>query len=537
MPVAAVAATALHNVTGYSSSEAGMLEFSVLVFDDEGRVIATGDETLLSEHPKAERIDGRGKFVLPGLIDAHAHVYGLGFLQISLNLAGIPSVEDAVRSIDEYANENPRADWLLGRGWNQVLWPVKEYPEASDIDAVVDDRPVWLRRIDGHAGWANSTTLQIAGIDDDTPDPIGGKILRDRNGHATGVLIDKAMGLVQTHIPGASKDDIRVAHKMAFAALLALGMTGVHDAGIAIDEAEVYLSEANDGDLSMRVYAMLSGAGSNLDALGNPVRAFGNDRLDISSVKIYADGALGSRGAAMLEPYSDDDENRGLPFVTQAELNASVQKANDMGFQVGVHAIGDQGNRMVLDAFEKAQNGNRSTLRNRVEHAQIIALDDIPRFADLGVIASMQPIHATSDMNMAEDRVGADRIQGGYAWRRLLDTGAVIASGSDFPVEPANPFLGLYAAVTRQDRFGLPDNGWYSDQALSREEALHSFTLAAAYAAHQEDRMGSLEAGKWADFIIVDRDYFEIPAAEIDDIAVLQTWVGGELAYDANREE
>jgi predicted amidohydrolase YtcJ len=537
MPVAAVAATALHNVTGYSSSEAGMLEFSVLVFDDEGRVIATGDETLLSEHPKAERIDGRGKFVLPGLIDAHAHVYGLGFLQISLNLAGIPSVEDAVRSIDEYANENPRADWLLGRGWNQVLWPVKEYPEASDIDAVVDDRPVWLRRIDGHAGWANSTTLQIAGIDDDTPDPIGGKILRDRNGHATGVLIDKAMGLVQTHIPGASKDDIRVAHKMAFAALLALGMTGVHDAGIAIDEAEVYLSEANDGDLSMRVYAMLSGTGSNLDALGNPVRAFGNDRLDISSVKIYADGALGSRGAAMLEPYSDDDENRGLPFVTQAELNASVQKANDMGFQVGVHAIGDQGNRMVLDAFEKAQNGNRSTLRNRVEHAQIIALDDIPRFADLGVIASMQPIHATSDMNMAEDRVGADRIQGGYAWRRLLDTGAVIASGSDFPVEPANPFLGLYAAVTRQDRFGLPDNGWYSDQALSREEALHSFTLAAAYAAHQEDRMGSLEAGKWADFIIVDRDYFEIPAAEIDDIAVLQTWVGGELAYDANREE
>jgi predicted amidohydrolase YtcJ len=537
MPVAAVAATALHNVTGYSSSEAGMLEFSVLVFDDEGRVIATGDETLLSEHPKAERIDGRGKFVLPGLIDAHAHVYGLGFLQISLNLAGIPSVEDAVRSIDEYANENPRADWLLGRGWNQVLWPVKEYPEASDIDAVVDDRPVWLRRIDGHAGWANSTTLQIAGIDDDTPDPIGGKILRDRNGHATGVLIDKAMGLVQTHIPGASKDDIRVAHKMAFAALLALGMTGVHDAGIAIDEAEVYLSEANDGDLSMRVYAMLSGAGSNLDALGNPVRAFGNDRLDISSVKIYADGALGSRGAAMLEPYSDDDENRGLPFVTQAELNASVQKANDMGFQVGVHAIGDQGNRMVLDAFEKAQNGNRSTLRNRVEHAQIIALDDIPRFADLGVIASMQPIHATSDMNMAEDRVGADRIQGGYAWRRLLDTGAVIASGSDFPVEPANPFLGLYAAVTRQDRFGLPDNGWYSDQALSREEALHSFTLAAAYAAHQEDRMGSLEAGKWADFIIVDRDYFEIPAAEIDDIAVLQTWVGGKLAYDANIEE
>ncbi len=534
MPVTAFAATALHNVTGYSSSDAGIIEFSVLVFDTDGRVVATGDETLLDAHPKAERIDGQGKFVLPGLIDAHAHVYGLGYLQVSLNLAGTPSVEDAVRSIGEYANDNPHVGWILGRGWNQVLWPVKEFPEAGDIDPVVNDRPVWLRRVDGHAGWANSATLEMAGIDDDTPDPVGGKILRDRNGHATGVLIDKAMGLVQAHIPEASKDDIRVAHKMAFEALLALGMTGVHDAGVAIDEVEVYVSEANDGDLSMRVYAMLSGAGSNLDALGNPIRALGNDRLEISSVKIYADGALGSRGAAMLEPYSDDDENRGLPFVSQAELNESVQKANDMGFQVGVHAIGDQGNRMVLNAFEKAQNGKQSALRNRVEHAQIIALDDIPRFSKLGVIASMQPIHATSDMNMAEDRVGADRIQGGYAWRRLLDTGAVIASGSDFPVEPANPFLGLYAAVTRQDRNEMPDNGWYSDQALSRAEALHSFTLAAAFAAHQEDRMGSLEPGKWADFIVVDRDYFEIPAAEIDDITVLQTWVGGVLAYDAN---
>ena len=257
------------------------------------------------------------------------------------------------------------------------------------------------------------------------------------------------------------------------------------------------------------------------------------DLLSARAVKFYADGALGSRGAALLAPYSDDPENHGLPFHTQAELDRYVQKSNDMGFQVGIHAIGDLGNRMALDAFEKAQDGKISPLRNRIEHSQIIAIEDIPRFAELGVIASMQPIHATSDMNMAEDRIGAERIMGGYAWRRLLDSGAVIASGSDFPVEKPNPFLGLYAAVTRQDGAGLPEGGWYKDQALTRAEALHSFTLDAAYAAHQEDRLGSLEAGKWADFIIVDRDYFEIPAAEIDDIRVLQTWVGGKLVFDA----
>jgi predicted amidohydrolase YtcJ len=239
----------------------------------------------------------------------------------------------------------------------------------------------------------------------------------------------------------------------------------------------------------------------------------------------------------MIEPYEDDPENRGLPFYTQQQLDEFVRVANRKGFQVGIHAIGDLGNRMALDAFARAQDGKASPLRNRVEHAQIIALEDIPRFSELGVIASMQPVHATSDMNMAEDRVGPQRIKGGYAWRRLLDSGAVIASGSDFPVELPNPFHGLYAAVARQDRAGTPEDGWYADQAMTRAEALHSFTLAAAYAAHQEDRLGSLERGKWADFIVVDRNYFEIPASEIDDIRVLQTWVGGKLAYEAGAGE
>jgi predicted amidohydrolase YtcJ len=530
--VAALADTALYNVVGYTPTADGVRDFTVLVFDDDGKVVATGDEALLADVADADRIDGGGKFVLPGLTDAHAHVYSQGFLTVSLNLLGAESVETAVERIGEFARARSTG-WILGRGWNQVLWPVQEFPTAADIDAVVADRPVWLNRIDGHAGWANSRALAIAGIDDDTPDPVGGKIIRDDNGNATGVLIDNAMALVEKHVPDPTRREIREAYASAIDSLLALGITGVHDAGISKTEAEVYMSMADDGDLGMRIYAMLSDTGANLDAFDEPIRAYGNDHLDIASVKLYSDGALGSRGAAMIEPYDDDPENRGLPFYTQEELDSFVRKANAKGFQVGIHAIGDLGNRMSLDAFERAQDGKPSPLRNRVEHAQIIALDDIPRFAELGVIASMQPVHATSDMNMAEDRVGPQRIKGGYAWRRLLDSGAVLAAGSDFPVELPDPFHGLYAAVARQDRQGLPEGGWYSDQSMTRAEALRSFTLDAAYAAHQENRFGSLEPGKWADFIVVDRDYFEIPVDEIDDIRVLQTWVGGERVYQA----
>ena len=532
----ATADTAVHNITGYTSTADGIRDFSVLVFGADGRLVATGDENLLADIPAGDRIDGDGLFVLPGLTDAHAHVYSQGFLAVSLNLLGTPSVEAAVESIAEFAATR-RTGWILGRGWNQVLWPVQEFPTAADIDAVVSDRPVWLRRIDGHAAWANSRALEIAGIDADTPDPVGGKIIRDANGNATGVLVDTAMALVEKHIPDPTRSEIRETYNAAVDSLLALGITGVHDAGISKTEAEVYLSMADDGALKMRIYAMLSDTGPNLDAFDEPIRAYGNDHLDIASVKLYSDGALGSRGAAMIEPYDDDPENRGLPFYTQEELDAFVRKANNKGFQVGIHAIGDLGNRMALDAFERAQDGEPSPLRNRVEHAQIIALDDIPRFSGLGVIASMQPVHATSDMNMAEDRVGPQRIKGGYAWRRLLDSGAVLASGSDFPVELPDPFHGLYAAVKRQDRQGLPEGGWYPDQAMTRAEALHSFTLGAAFAAHQEDRLGSLEPGKWADFIVVDRDYFEIPASEIDDIRVLQTWVGGKLVYEGTAGE
>ncbi len=527
------AETVITNVNGYTSSDSGIRRFSVLVIGSDGRIAAIGGDELANDRAADTLIDLEGRTLLPGLTDAHGHVFGLGSALENLDLTGAGSIGVVQARLRDYAAANPTMRWLRGRGWNQVLWPGREFPTAADIDAVVADRPVWLRRIDGHAAWANSAAMRIAGIGADTPDPIGGKIIRDRNGNATGVFIDAAMELVERHAPPPDKDDYRRALGAATARLLGEGVTSVHDAGIDLMNAEVYLSMAHNDELPIRIYAMTAGAGEVLDAIGKPLRQQGRDRLDIAAVKLYADGALGSRGAAMLTPYDDDPENRGLRFWQQAELDAMVEKANGMGFQVGIHAIGDLGNRMALDAFARVQGGRPSPLRNRVEHAQIIALEDIPRFAELGVIASMQPIHATSDMNMAEDRVGAERIAGGYAWRKLLARGAVIAAGSDFPVELSNPFFGLYAAVTRQSRDGEPPGGWYPAEALSRAQALHAFTLAAAYAAHQEDRLGSLEPGKWADFIVVDRDYFEVPADEIDDIRVLETWVGGEKAYDS----
>lgn len=526
----AQAATLIHNVRGYSVSATELTRYSEFVFD-KGLIIAIGSGELGRQFPDAKKIDGRGKTVLPGLIDAHGHVAGLGFGAEQIVLADTRSLQEALGKVAIFADANPETGWLLGFGWNQVLWEKPEFPNSADLDRIVAERPVWLERVDGHAGWANTAALAAAGITAATTDPAGGRILRDDNGQPTGVLVDAAMDIVEAVIPPESEAGLRRVIPAALERLAALGVTGVHDAGVSTLETKVYRALADRNKLPIRVYAMLDEAGDVLTEFDKPLRNHAEGMLTIASVKIYADGALGSRGAAMIGPYSDEPGNTGLLFGTSKEIAASIQRSNEFGFQANVHAIGDRANQVVLDAFESVQGARPSTLRNRIEHAQIVTLDDIDRFATLGVIASMQPIHATSDKNMAADRIGPARLRGGYAWRRMLDAGVVIAGGSDFPVEPENPMFGLHAAVTRKDRQGEPDGGWYPDQALTREEALRSFTQAAAYASHQEAMLGQILPGHRADFILIDHDFFAMPADDIWKIKVLQTWVNGRKVY------
>lgn len=509
-----------------------MISFETMIIEN-GKIVDVGGSEL-SENPSGEIIDLEGKTVLPGLIDAHGHVMGLGYQELNVNLSGIETLEATLDTIKAYAEANPELEWIQGRGWNQTLWEENEFPTAADLDEIVNDRPVRLTRVDGHAAWANTKAMELAGISRETPDPQGGKVIRDRAGNATGVFVDAAENYINEIVPEPTEVEMELALEKALEQMARMGLTSVHDAGMGVDTWNLYKDFADAGKMTTRIYAMIGGTGPAFDELSEngPINSYANDRLALRSVKISADGALGSRGAAMKEPYSDDPGNRGLLFYDQEELNEMVMKSVGAGYQTNIHAIGDRANDVVLNAFEKAKEeyGDQG-LRHRVEHAQIVSLEDIPRFAELDLIASMQATHATSDMNMAEDRVGPDRIKGGYAWQKFLDQGTIIANGSDFPVEHSNPFYGLYSSVTRQDHEGNPPGGWYPEEALSREEALRSFTIDAAYAAHQEAILGTLEAGKWADFVVIDRDFFEVPAIEIWQTNVLQTWVAGEKVY------
>jgi len=530
----------LHNVNGYTlNSQGELLQFDAIAVEN-GLVKATGTlEELETENRESfERMDGGGKTLLPGLTDAHTHVMGLGIQELDVNVAGIPSLEQTLQTINEFAESNPGREWVLGRGWNQVLWEENEFPTAADLDGIISDRPVFLTRIDGHAGWANSLAMEMAGIDQETQNPQGGMILRDEDGNATGIFVDAAMRYIRDQIPERSDDEYERALELALLETSKHGLTSVHDARTDMYEWNLYKSFADSDRLKTRIYAMVAGTGEIFDEMtaNGIVESYADDLLSLRSVKISADGALGSRGAAMLKDYHDEPGNKGLLFYEQQELNEMLLKGASAGFQMNIHAIGDAANRQVLDAFEYIfeRLEGQDELRHRIEHAQIVAPEDIPRFLDYNLIASMQPTHATSDMNMAEDRVGAERIRGAYAWQTFLDQGTVIAGGSDFPVEDVNPFYGLYSAVTRQDHEGMPPGGWYSEHKMSRIEALRAFTLDAAYAGHQEDVLGTLEPGKWADFILIDKDYFEIPASEIWEIEVLETWVKGEKVYSRN---
>ncbi len=520
-------------VIGRIYAHAQMAEpVSALAYDAEGRVIAYGVAAELREKLEAR---GRGireivvdGTVMPGLIDAHGHLMGLGFALLQADLVGTRSKEAVIDRLKDKSAGLAAGAWLLGRGWDQNAWAGQAFPAAADLDAAFPDRPVWLKRVDGHAGWANSAALRAAGIDAQTTDPEGGRLLRDEQGQPTGVLIDAAMRLVQAHIPDPDTALRRRALRLALASASAAGLTGVHDAGVSREDLALYRELADDQALPLRVYAMAGGDSAALRQLcSEGLYAHPSGLLSMRAVKLYADGALGSRGAALLADYSDEAGNRGLLIQSPQHLREIINKAAACGVQPAVHAIGDRANREVLDAFAALTAAQRQALRPRVEHAQVVAMTDIPRFAELGVIASMQPTHATSDMPWAGDRVGAERLRGAYAWRRYLDRGTHMAFGSDFPVERVEPIPGLYAAITRQDAEGSPEGGWLPDQRLTLVEALDAFTRGAAYAGFAEKEVGTLEPGMRADFIVLSMDPHQVRGRALLQVKVRSTWLDG----------
>ncbi len=537
-----VANVLISNINGHSIDGAGKHQrFSALLIDDSnGKILALGSaKALTRDWPVKIEINLQGKTVLPGLIDAHGHVLGLGQSLNQLNLRTSADLPAALQMIQSHAKKFPEFRWLNGGGWNQANWKLGRFPTAAELDSVIAERPAYLSRIDGHAAWVNSAALRLAGIDKTTPDPVGGKIERDSNGNPSGILIDAAMGLVSKHIPEASLAEQQLALDSALQTLRSYGVTSAHDAGVSVAADQLFRDYASQGKLTTRIYGMIRGTDENFDQLAKngPLLSYANDLYSLRAVKLFADGALGSRGAALLQVYSDAPDTKGLLFNDAEQIYQKMFKAASKGYQLNVHAIGDAGNRQILDSYARLQQAGQSPAslaRHRIEHAQVVDLKEIPRFKSLGVIASMQPSHATSDMNMAEARVGEKRIQGAYAWQTYLKQGTVVACGSDFPIEDANPWDGIHAAVTRQNSAAEPAGGWYPKQKMSLLQALKCYTIDAAYAAHQEKQLGSLEAGKWADFIVLDRDPFKTPAQQLHKIKVEQTWLAGKRVYRAN---
>ena len=521
--------TLLSNINGYTlDANRNLVRFTALQFTDDrvDRVFQTGD-TLPDSVDST--IDGDGKTLIPGLIDAHGHVLNYGLSLLRVDLVATTTELEAAERVARFDNANPELEWIQGRGWNQVLWDSNSFPNAASLDALIPDKPIWLTRVDGHAGWANSAAMELAGITRQTEDPNGGQIIRDENGDATGVFIDNAMALIRRNIPPLTIEETKYALSTALSSLAKVGLTSVHDAGVGSGAIAAFKQLANEQAMPIRVNVMISSGDESYEQLlANGHYKSADDTLSINSVKIAADGALGSRGAALIDDYSDEPGNKGLLLLDQERLEYLMRAAMNAGFQVNTHAIGDAANMIVLDTYEQLiRESNTGDLRHRVEHAQVLRYEDIVRFSELGVIPSMQSTHATSDKNMAQDRLGEVRIEGAYAWRKLMDTGARIANGSDFPVESPNPFFGLHAAITRQDKDNQPEGGWFPEESMTTEEAFASFTIDAAYAGHQETLLGTLESGKKADFILLDQDIFEISPTEIWKTQVLKTWVNG----------
>jgi len=504
-----------------------------------GRIVAVGGDGDVSSWRggKTRVLALGGKSVTPGLTDAHAHLSGLGGALESVSLRGAKSAAEAAARAGEASAKLPTGEWLEGRGWDQNLWPDKKFPSHEVLDRAVGDRPTALRRVDGHAMWVSGKALALAGIDRSTADPKGGRILRDANGKATGVLIDKAMDLVENVIPRPSAEVLTRRIVAAARTAVAAGLTGVHEMGIGDDVVDVYRKLADEDRLPLRVYAFLDGSPAAAASLAQRVAEVDRDGTQVfvlRGIKLYADGALGSRGARLRAPYSDDPSHQGLWLTAPDDLKGAVLATVRAGWQPAIHAIGDAGVGAVLDAYQAAEEAHpNADLRLRVEHAQIVAPVDLPRFAKLGIIASMQPTHATSDMPWAEARVGPQRIGGGYAWHTLVASGAHVAFGSDFPVEEVSPLLGIYAATTRQDPSGQPRGGWRAQERVSLEQAVRSFTVEAAYAGFAEQARGMVKEGMVADVTVFDRR-LESGGALLE-TGIEYTIVGGEVVFERKR--
>lgn len=524
----ALADTLIDNVDGVTiDAEGKVLRFTGLVFDEEGKVtqvLGRGEE-----RPRVDyRLDGEGQVMLPGIIDAHVHVMDIGFGALTLDLSATTSLEDALAKIKAFAEENPGRPWILGRGWNQEKWGLGRFPTAAELDAVVADRPVWLERADNHANWGNTLAITTAGITAKTADPAGGKIIRDAKGAPAGVFVDNAVRLVGKVVPAPRPEDRDVAFAKAQEVLLTKGVTAVADMGTKMADWGAYRRAGDAGRLQIRIMSYAESFDTlELVAGPEPTGWLYDDRLRMGGIKLYLDGALGSRGATLKAPYHDDPGAKGLPLLSPAQLRNLMSRAAMDNFQTAIHAIGDAANAEVLAAIGELSESYKGDRRWRIEHAQIVDPVDLPLLGQHGIIASMQPLHQTSDRLMAEARLGPDRLDGAYPWRSVMNVGGRLAFGSDAPVEPADPWAGFAAAISRTDAQGEPFGGWFPQETVSREAALSGFTSDAAFAGFAEERFGRLIPGERADFLLVDRDPLLASPDDIRATKVMQVWIGG----------
>ncbi len=524
----ALADALVDNVDGMTlAADGDVVRFNGIVIDGEGRIV----KLLKRGDKRPEKLDWKadlkGRTVIPGMVDAHGHVMDLGFRALALDLSDTRSLAAAQDAIRRYAAENATRAWLTGGGWNQEVWALGRFPSAAELDAATGDRPAWFIRADGHAGWANSAAMKAAGITAATRAPAGGRIELVA-GKPGGVFVDAAMALIEQAVPKPTPRDRNAAFLKAQTMLLSVGVTASADMGTTLEDWMTYRRMGDLGLLRMRVMSYAAGVDVALLVGGSgPTPWLYDDRLRMGGIKLYTDGALGSRGAWLKAPYADAPGNSGLPLQSDARLLNLISRGAMDGFQIAIHAIGDRANQQALDAIDEVSDTYNGDRRWRIEHAQIVDPADLPRFGRHGIIASMQPVHQTSDRMMAEARLGPARLDGAYAWKAMLGNGARLAFGSDYPVESANPFVGWAVAFTRQDGDGQPFGGWRPEQAVSREQAWRAFTTDAAYAGFAEKRFGHLAPGLRADFIVIDRDPLLASPADLRATGVLETWVGG----------